>query len=297
MNRNLWSLVALLLAVLCFDNFLQALNWFHDSDDTELFEKGNVDVGRKEDESFMEKAKHGAKSVVENVASGGKKAKESIEDTGKKVKESIEDKGKKAASTISQKYQENIARPVRHWVHRDEDLFTNPWGHWFDSARPWTHSIASLGQFRTFPNEYIVYVDMPGVPKEEIEMFVRGHRLRVHGTHGTCIAGTGEVDRFCLERQVDRSFTIPEDVVLDHVEGLLKDGVLMIKLPRLQDEGEDEDEDEDTDGGSISSGIFGGKRTKLKGKKINVKDYKPTWRERAREAGEAVKDTFKKNKK
>lgn len=287
MNRNLWTLVALLVAVLCFDNFLQALNWFHDSDDTELFEKGNVDA--KQDESLLEKAKHGAKSVVENVASGGKKAKESIEE----MKESIEDTGRKAASTLSQKYQENIAKPLRHWVNRDEEsLF--PWGHWFDSSRPWTHAVASLGQFRTYPNEYIVYLDMPGVPKEEIEMFVRGHRLRVHGTHGTCLSGTGEIDRFCLERQVDRSFSIPEDVVLDHIEGLLKDGVLMIKLPRLQDEDEDEEDDEEE--GGISS-VFGGKKTKLKGKRIGVKDYKPTWRERAREAGEAVKDTFKKNKK
>lgn len=282
MTRNLWWIIALLLAVLCFDNFLQALNWFHDTDDTELVEKGNVD--QKHDESLFEKAKHGAKSVVENVASGGKKVKESIEDTGKK-----------AASTISHEYHENIANPLRHWTHsnRDDDLWSAPWSHWFDSSRPWTHSVASLGQFRTFPNEYIVYLDMPGVPKEEIEIFVRGHRLRVHGTHGTCLAGTGEIDRFCLERQVDRSFSIPEDVVLEHVEALLKDGVLMLKLPRLQDEDDDEEDEEEVG----ITGIFGGKRTKLKGKKVQVKDYKPTWRERAREAGEAVKDTFKKTKK
>lgn len=279
MLRNVWWLAVLLFAVLVFNNFLQALNWFHD-DDTEIIDKGNVDNKSSKDDTIYEKAK----SVVENVASSGKKAKESIEDTGKK-----------AASSISKKYEENIARPLRHFTsgHRDDDLWSTPWSQWFDSNRPWTHSIASLGQFRTFPNEYIVYLDMPGVPKEEIEMFVRGHRLRVHGTHGTCLAGTGEIDRFCLERQVDRSFSIPEDVVLDHVEGLLKDGVLMIKLPRLHDEELDESDDENDQ----ITGIFGGKRTKLKGKKIHVKDYKPTWRERAREAGEAVKDTFKKTKK
>lgn len=290
MSRNLWWIIALLVAVLCFDNFLQALNWFHESDDTEILEKGNVDKAaaaeQAHDETLFEKAKHGAKNVVENVASGGKKAKESIEDTGKK-----------AASTLSKTYEENVAKPLRHWTSgRDyDDLWSTPWSHWFDSSRPWTHSVASLGQFRTFPNEYIVYLDMPGVPKEEIEIFVRGHRLRVHGTHGTCLAGTGEIDRFCLERQVDRSFNIPEDVVLDHIEGLLKDGVLMLKLPRLHDE-DDEDEDYDEETGGVAS-IFGGKRSKLKGKKIHVKDYKPTWRERAREASEAVKDTFKKNKK
>lgn len=287
MTRNLWWVIALLLAVLCFDNFLQALNWFHDSDDAELLEKGNVDSDKQpQDESLFEKAKHGAKNVVDNVGSCGKKAKEGIEDTGKK-----------AASTLSQKYEENIARPLRHWSsgHREEDLWSAPWSNWFDSTRPFTHSVASLGQFRTFPNEYIVYLDMPGVPKEEIEIFVRGHRLRVHGTHGTCLAGTGEVDRFCLERQVDRSFTIPDDVILDHVEGLIKDGVLMLKMPRLQDEDE-EDATEDEEAGGVA-GIFGGKQRKLKGKKVHVKDYKPTWKERAREASEAVKDTFKKTKK
>ena len=86
------------------------------------------------------------------------------------MKESIEDTGRKAASTLSQKYQENIAKPLRHWVHHDEESVI-PVGHWFDSSRPWTHAVASLGQFRTYPNEYIVYLDMPGVPGEEIEMF------------------------------------------------------------------------------------------------------------------------------
>lgn len=269
MARNLWWLIALLLAVLCFDNFLQALNWFHDSDEKD-FEL------QSQDESLFEKAEQGAKSVVDNVASGGKKAKEGIEDTGKR-----------AASSISQKYEENIAKPLRHWSGSREDDFMSsvaPWSHWFDSNRPWTHSVASLGQFRTFPNEYIVYLDMPGVPKEEIEIFIRGHGLRVHGTHGTCLSGIGEVDRFCLERQVDKTFNIPEDVILDHVEGLLKDGVLMLKLPRLHDE-EDEDDTDD---------VIGDKKSKLKGKKVHVKDYKPTWRERAHEASEAVKDTFKK---
>lgn len=278
MNRNIWWIIALVLAVLSFDNFLQALNWFHEDEDKGLLEKGNVD---KNDDSLFDKAK----TVVENVASSGKKA-----------KESIEDRGKKAASTLSHKYEEAIAKPLRHWttgkgLRGPDDDFFNPWSHWFDSSRPWTHSVASLGQFRTFPNEYIVYLDLPGVPKDEIEIFVRGHRLRVHGTHGTCLAGTGEVDRFCLERQVDRSFNIPEDVILDHIEGLLKDGVLMLKMPRLQEE-----DDDSGDESSEESTIFGGK-TKLRGMKIHVKDYKPTWKERARDATEAVKDTFKKTKK
>lgn len=293
MSRNCWWIVALLLLVLSFDNFLQALNWFHESDEDLRAEGGKiVDSPNDLDESLFEKAKQGAKSVVENVASGGKKAKESIEDTGKKARESI-----------SKTYEENIAKPLRHW-YRDEDAWSAvaPWSHWFyaplGSGHPWTHSVASLGQFRTFPNEYIVYLDMPGVPKDEIEIFVRGHRLRIHGTHGTCLTGhAGEVDRFCLERQVDRTFSIPEDVILDHIEGLLKDGVLMLKLPRLQDEssGDEYDEEDEQSGGVM--GLFGSKKSKIKGKKVHVKDYKPSWKERAKEAGEAVKDTFKKTKK
>ena len=150
MNRHFWLIIALLLLVLSFDNFLQALNWFHDAEDS------SEAVNRSSDEaSPIDKAKH----VVENVASSGKRA-----------KESLEAEGKRAASTISKNYEEKIAKPLRHW--REDDLWSSQLSHWFDSSRPWTHSIASLGQFRTFPNEYIVYLDMPGVPKEEIEIFV-----------------------------------------------------------------------------------------------------------------------------
>ena len=84
MSRNIWWIIALLLAVLSFDNFLQALNWFHDDDDKELLQRGNVDK-QTDDDSLFEKAKN----VVENVASSGKKAKDTIEDKGKRAASSI----------------------------------------------------------------------------------------------------------------------------------------------------------------------------------------------------------------
>lgn len=209
-----------------------------------------------ENDSLVQKAKETASAV-----------KESLKDTASSVKESFQDATKQHSS---------LFHPYAAFAD---------W--WDQSNRAWPHSIANWGQFRSFPNEYVIYLDIPGIPKEELELRVRGRKLRVRGTHGTCVAGSGEIDRYCLERQVERTFTLPEDVVVDQVDVLLKDGMLMIKLPRLQDE---ESETETEVEGDAASRLFGAK--KLKGKRIGVKDYKPTWRERAKEASEAVQQVF-----
>jgi HSP20 family molecular chaperone IbpA len=242
-----------LFVLLLLVSLSSALNWFHHESEP--------------DDSLLQKAKDTASSV-----------KESIQDTASSLKEGIQDASKRATASSS---SSSLFRPYNAFAE---------W--WEQGSRAWPHSIANWGQFRTFPNEYVIYLDIPGIPKEELEVRVRGRKLRVRGSHGTCVAGSGEIDRYCLERQVERTFTLPEDVVVDQVDALLKDGMLMIKLPRLQDdeESESEDEAEGGDAGTSSKLLFGVK--KLRGKKIGVKDYKPTWRERAREASEAVQHAF-----
>lgn len=212
----------------------------------------------EQDESLLKKAKDTTT-----------KAKETIQDTASSVKESLKETGKRASSSLFHPY--------------------NTFADWWDNpSKMWPHAVANWGQFRSFPNEYVIYLDVPGIPKEELEVRIKGRRLRVRGTHGTCVAGGGEIDRYCLERQVERSFTLSDDVVIDHVDALLKDGMLMIKLPRLQDETSESEEDFAT-GSSITG-------KKLRGKRIGVKDYRPTWRERAKEASEAVQHAFHRNK-
>ncbi len=210
------------------------------------------------DDSLLQKAKDTASSV-----------KESIQDTASSVKESLQDASKRSSSS-----------PLFH----PYSAFAE-W--WEQGSRAWPHSIANWGQFRTFPNEYVIYLDIPGIPKEELEIRARGRKLRVRGSHGTCVAGSGEIDRYCLERQVERTFTLPEDVIVDQVDALLKDGMLMIKLPRLQDEETESEVEAEADAGSKLYGV-----KKLRGKKIGVKDYKPSWKERAKEASEAVQHAF-----
>lgn len=212
------------------------------------------------DSSLLQKAKDTASAV-----------KDSLHDTASAVKDSFQDPSRHASSLL---------HPYNAFAE---------W--WEQSSRTWPHSIANWGQLRSFPNEHVIYLDVPGIPKEELQVRVRGRRLRVRGTHGTCVAGSGEIDRYCLERQVERTFAIPDDVVVDQIDALLKDGMLMIKLPRLQDE--ESETETDTVAGTAGSGSSAfGSRKRLRGKRIGVRDYKPTWKERARDASEAVQHAF-----
>jgi hypothetical protein len=275
----------MLLVTVSMDRLMFALDWFGEEEtDAEVAEANETvaDSGRR----VVDKAKQGA----EKIAEGGRKAKEKVEETGRR-----------AASSLSQTYQENIARPLREWMNNPSEESFWPlhgigWpGHsWPHSSMEHpdraVHSVANWGSFKTFPTEYIVYLDLPGIPKEEIRVVCRGHRLSVSGTHGTCLRGPGgSVDRFCLERRVQRAFNIPEDVLVEHVDAALKDGVLFIRLPRMEEEDEDLEEAEDTalENEDTGSWLFGstkkGKATgkrRLRGKRVPVKDYKPTWKER-----------------
>lgn len=219
---------------------------------------------------FQHSAEEQDDSLLKKAKDTATKAKETIQDTASSVKESLKETGKRAASS-------SLFYPY------------NTFADWWDNpSKMWPHAVANWGQFRSFPNEYVIYLDVPGIPKEELEVRIKGRRLRVRGTHGTCVAGGSEIDRYCLERQVERSFSLPDDVVIDHVDALLKDGMLMIKLPRLQDETSESEEDFTT-----GSTIMG---RKLRGKRVGVKDYRPTWRERAKEATEAVQHALHRNK-
>ena len=284
MEKLRWWLLLLTLVVLVvsMEHLMLAFEWFDD----------DTDVEKVEDKGVVDKAKQ----------------------TAQQVKEKVEDVGKKATSTLSQTYQQNIAQPIREWMRHDTDFHPihNPFlvpPSWWPSMpsspeeRSFaTHAVANWGSFKTFPNEYIAYLDLPGIPKEEIRVVCRGRRLSIAGTHGTCLRGPeNTVDRFCLERKVERVFSIPDDVLIEHIEAALKDGVLFIKLPRMEEEEEEADEEAGTDiEGTKGAWLFGRKKEakggkRLRGRRIAVKDYKPTWKERSEHVMESM--GFKKEKK
>lgn len=116
--------------------------------------------------------------------------------------------------------------------------------------------------WREYPDEYLFFLDVPGIPRSELACNITRNHLVISGQHGTCIrpakTAQGE-DRFCVERGVMETVRIPEDVAAEKLECKFKDGVLIVRMPK-----------------SI-----------VKGKKIPIKDYVPSWSERAKD----VKDT------
>jgi HSP20 family protein len=79
-----------------------------------------------------------------------------------------------------------------------------------------------------------IRVDLPGVEEEDVEVAVTGNRLTLSGRRDA--EEMREGDRYvAIERAYgafSRSFVLPDSADLDHVEAQLRDGVLMIKVPK-----------------------------------------------------------------
>jgi HSP20 family protein len=81
---------------------------------------------------------------------------------------------------------------------------------------------------------YIFKADLPGVDEADLDISLTGNRLVVSGRREAEQRQEGETF-FAYERSYgtfSRSFTLPEGIDADHVEAELKNGVLMIKVPK-----------------------------------------------------------------
>ncbi len=70
-----------------------------------------------------------------------------------------------------------------------------------------------------------VKIDLPGVPKDAIDVETQGRWLRVRATR----------KEEGLELRYEQSLTMPEQARLDEVEARLHDGVLELAIPKRED--------------------------------------------------------------
>ncbi|WP_338264157.1 Hsp20/alpha crystallin family protein [Corallococcus caeni] len=81
---------------------------------------------------------------------------------------------------------------------------------------------------------YVFKADLPGVKQEDLEVSVTGQRLIISGKRDEEKREEGE-RYFTYERShgsFSRSFTVPEGVDVDRVNAELKDGVLVLRIPK-----------------------------------------------------------------
>lgn len=113
-----------------------------------------------------------------------------------------------------------------------DDLFW-PWGHreminTSSLTRTPSMDVCDMG------NHYEMRVEMPGIPKENINIEVTPNRIEVEAK---CRENKQENNKNWLRKECSgvsyyRSIELPEELKTDDVEAELKDGILMINLPK-----------------------------------------------------------------
>lgn len=88
--------------------------------------------------------------------------------------------------------------------------------------------------------EFVATVDMPGFEREDVEVRVTDHTLRIEGDHREVLDEETEekAGRYIRHERrhdsVDRSIRLPDDIDTDNVTAKMKNGVLTVTLPKLE---------------------------------------------------------------
>jgi HSP20 family protein len=108
--------------------------------------------------------------------------------------------------------------------------WTRPWSPWSElpGVREPSTDIVDAGK------EYRVHAEIPGVPKENLNITVAARSIEIEGEAKTDIEEEKEgfVHRERTYSKVHRNLAFPEEVVPDKAEATLKDGLLEVRIPK-----------------------------------------------------------------
>ncbi len=138
----------------------------------------------------------------------------------------------------SEAYAGELDRYFDDFARRFESAFAPFPGAWFAPRR---RILDEPSQVR-YPSadlidsgrEYRVLAEVPGVPKENLDITVTDREIRIEGEAKTDIKEEKEgfVRRERGYSRVSRSLTFPEEVVADKAEASLTNGVLEVRVPK-----------------------------------------------------------------
>jgi len=83
-------------------------------------------------------------------------------------------------------------------------------------------------------NEFVLLVDLPGVKPEDADVRFEKGELILHGRRGADRTGKEPVYREYEATVYHRAFTVAETVAADRITAELKDGVLNVRLPKVE---------------------------------------------------------------
>jgi len=83
-------------------------------------------------------------------------------------------------------------------------------------------------------NEFLLVADLPGVTSEDVDIRFEKGELAVHGRRSSPHTGRETTHREYETTNYHRAFTISETVAADKITADLKNGVLTVRLPKIE---------------------------------------------------------------
>jgi HSP20 family protein len=119
--------------------------------------------------------------------------------------------------------QENINQVFRK--HLDEMNSDTP-------ACNWT----PLADIFETDKDFIVRLELPGVQKEDVKMDFNENVITISGErkHSPDLAQENFLRMECISGKFSRSFSLPQHVNSEKIEGALREGVLSIRIPKSE---------------------------------------------------------------
>lgn len=118
------------------------------------------------------------------------------------------------------------------------DDFFKPWNEWFDSPTLFERmKTMPAVNVKENPDNYTVSLAAPGLKKDDFKIDVEGNMLTISCEKEE--KGEEKDEKYTRKEynyfSFSRSFTLPDDVKQDAIDARYEDGVLNIKLPRLEE--------------------------------------------------------------
>lgn len=121
---------------------------------------------------------------------------------------------------------------MRHLALWNDVATLSPWRGFFDQAFDEETYFQPACELEETDSHYVLNVDVPGIPKKDIQIEFKDNQLYVSGERKSEKKGATFSERSYGKFQ--RVFTLPKDVNSEKIEARYVDGVLTLEIPKAE---------------------------------------------------------------
>lgn len=106
--------------------------------------------------------------------------------------------------------------------------------HWWRSLAESADTRRAFADLIDSGNEYRVRAEVPGIPKEKLNISVTPKEIKIEGEAETSIdeSKEGFVHRERRYTSIKKDLPFPEEVIPDKADATVKDGILEVRIPK-----------------------------------------------------------------